>query len=202
MNINESLLKSVKYSYSSNTDFKNLYMSIIKSDLIYCSKKCEGTRYNPLINLMKYYDYNINVIYFDLFLCGKFNILNQDHEGNTILHFVLNKSECLVRLLFHKDYKKCTLIKNKQGNLPIHTTIYNRDIVNLLIMINNGPDDIFYVKNNIGDNVYDLIKKDNIINDTIKQNFLELTNTDIKNLDIMYINDDISRIVLKYMKMV
>lgn len=200
--MNASLLKSVKYSYSSDTDFKNLYTLILKYDLIECSKECNNTRFNPLINLMKYYDYFIVCIYFDLFLYGNFDILNQDHEGNTVLHFVKDKSECLVRLLFHKNYKKCILIKNKQGNLPIHTTVYNRDLVNLLIMINKGPDDIFYVKNNNGHNVYDLIKQDKVIDDTIKQNFLELTDTDLKNLSLMNINDDISRIILKYIKMV
>lgn len=193
------LTKLVKYSYNTRTDFENLYKCIHNTNIEEVSNNCNHTMYNPLINLARYHEYKDSCLYINLLIEKNFNIMNQDHEGNTILHHVHKKPELLISLLFHKDYKKCLLIKNKQGNLPIHSAAYRSDDVNLVIFIQNSISDVFYLKNNEGYTVYDIIKhRDNFF---IKENILKLINPDLINLNILYlyfINKDIASIVVKY----
>lgn len=189
--------KLVKYSYNTNTDFSKLYECIHNTNMAECSKRCNHTMYNPLVNLAKYHQFNEIELYIDLMIKKKFSITNQDHEGNTVLHFVENKPELLIRLLFHEDYKKCIFIKNKKGDIPIHTCAHKDDIVNLFIFIQNSPDEVYYVKNHQGFTLYDIVNKKKDM--YMKKEILCLVHPDIKNLKLLTFHQDILSIIAKFL---
>ena len=182
INIIKNLISPDKFlkfiNHQNNQGINTLHLACFKGNMLLIKLLIEnGADYKAKTKIglgCLHFSAQINKISAIYYLINKYNLnlYDTDNNGNTFYHWACHCSSEKVVEFYLNDKNFKINIQNKEGFIPLHLYLSTRNTRSIKRLMYRGAD--AYIRNNRGENAFDIVKKNEYIDNIQKEKIFDI----------------------------